>query len=94
MKEKYVKPALYVESFTLSQSIAMLCGKEGEISRYRWNMHGLPLSESDSTCAWDAGGGWLLFHEGSTCNWNMDEFTWEGICYNSPNDSTPLFSSG
>ncbi len=89
MKETYLKPKIYFESFAFSQTIARDCG----------DTHNSTLGESthynEETCAWDAGG-YLVFLEGNNaCEddqlESIDEF--EAMCYNNPDGGQEVFSS-
>jgi len=100
MKERYVKPQLLFESFSLSQTIAKDCG----------DTHSGTLGESNhydaETCEWDAGDYTIFFDhcgdeqvppiEGS----GMTEEEYEamiadivGLCYNNPDGGQTIFSS-
>lgn len=85
MKEQYVKPQIYFEGFSLTQTIARDCGDD----------HTSPLGESThynaETCGWDLGDFTLFFDH---CDYLMDEDEQvEGICYNNPNGGQSVFSS-
>jgi len=85
MKEQYVKPSIFFESFSLTQTIARNCG----------DTHDSTLGESNHyneyTCEWDVGGFTLFFDH---CDYVMDEDEEvEGICYNNPNGGQTVFSS-
>ena len=86
MKESYVKPTIYFESFALSQTIAVDCGDThsgtfGPGSNH-YNMY---------TCSWDVGG-FTVFLE--HCDYEMEEDEEiEGLCYNNPDGGQTIFSS-
>lgn len=85
MKEKYVSPAIFFESFALSQTIARNCGDK----------HTSTLGESthynEQTCTWDLGGFTLFFDH---CDYHVEEGEEiEGVCYNNPDGGQELFSS-
>lgn len=93
MKEKYVKPALYVESFALSQSIAVVCTGIARAG----NWHGRPTMDDDRTCGWETNGGPTLFYSQIACDFDLsefDSFEWGDYCFNNPSDVHGLFSSG
>ena len=86
MKETYVKPVIYFESFALTQTIARNCG----------DTHTSTLGESnhynENTCCWVIGGITLFFED--HCNYPMDDGEEiEGLCYNNPGSGQTIFSS-
>lgn len=90
MKETYVSPALFFESFALSQTIARNCG----------DTHSGTLGESthynERTCMWDLGG-FTIFFTSNGCDDGPDEegdpYEIEGVCYNNPDGGQEIFSS-
>ena len=96
MKEKYVSPALFFESFALSQTIARNCGDNhqgtlGESTHY-----------NENTCTWSFGDDMNIFW--SHCDMSMEEWgtqddegNWEidieGLCYNNPDGGQTIFAS-
>ena len=87
MKERYVKPAIYIESFALSQSIAKYCegAQHSTLGRY--------THDDENTCTWDTGAG-TLFYDSAYCNFDMHIYDdGEYYCYNNPGGITSLFAS-
>ncbi len=88
MKKTYVKPALAVESFVLSQSIALGCKIPDEDDHM-----GKPGIGSWDSCGWDVGGG-IMWLEGTACTIPMLENDKFGsICYNNPTGDFTVFAS-
>ena len=89
MKDKYVKPLLVFESFSLSQTIARNCGDKHE------GTLGESTHYDEDTCEWDLGG-YTIFYiprcddgpEGPD-----DPFEIDALCYNNPNGGQEIFSS-
>ena len=90
MKETYVKPALFIESFELTQTIALNCGDTHD------STIGQSTHYSYVKCVWDAGGVTLFFTTG-ICDDGPDspedEFEFAGLCYNNPDGGQEIFSS-
>ena len=101
MKERYVKPELLMESFSLTQTIARNCGDThtgsfGESNHY-----------NENTCQWVIGDGedaiYLFFVGACDDSWAIgdpepgdDEIAGdfiEGLCYNNPSGGQEIFSS-
>lgn len=82
MKKPYMKPSLYVENFSLTQSIAAGCTAED-------NGLGKPALSYASTCGWSLGGQ-TFFTAGvqDYCTAGDLEF----VCYNAPNGNI-MFAS-
>lgn len=91
MKEKYIKPRIIVERFTLTQSIAANCAVNASNSTI-----GTPKSADAHSCVWEVGG-FAFFLENSTVNCLNDvgatDDVLNGYCYNNPTPATALFSS-
>lgn len=89
MKKAYVKPALALESFVLSQSIASTCNVPGGGTSL-----GKPGHSSRETCGWDVGGLILWVNDSTGCNLptEIDENV-SGICYNAPAGGFTIFGS-
>lgn len=95
MKKTYTKPALYMEDFTLSQSIAHNCGDGLD-----WSQANLKYK---STCGWNTGldvdgngVNEIVFtaSAGSNCNKVLGEGEkFMGICYNNPDGGLNVFNS-
>ena len=83
MKRVYEKPVLYIERFTLSQTIAHNCGENLVFS--------MGTEKTKESCGWDAGGV-IIFMEGNPgCLLPTEEFA--GICYNAPAGGYNVFNS-
>ncbi len=89
MKESYVKPLVFFESFSLTQTIARGCGDThdsewGESNHY-----------NESTCEWNYGGVLIFFpdHCDDGPDSPEDDYEWDEICYNNPGGYQELFSS-
>ena len=89
MKRVYEKPGIYVENFSLSQSIADGCGAAHESTL------GNPNHADKQNCGWDMGN--LVIWTDATntkCNFFLEEDTpFEGVCYNNPNGGASIFAS-
>ena len=88
MKEKYVKPAMVIERFSLTSSIARNCADY--IDKQYLNQSSIP------NCTWDLGGGMTVFVQFPTCI--IEAPTWDAgngeiICYNNPGEGAYIFSS-
>lgn len=85
MKKTYMKPSLYVESFSLTQSIAKGCTAE---------KHGLgePSHGNPEDCGWDfSGATFFTISVNDDCrDGGMGEL--ELVCYNAPNGNI-MFAS-
>ena len=78
MKKTYVKPALYVETFEMTQSIAGGC-----------SVTSVNFSSEDN-CTWEVMG--MVFFNADPCVPNSAEFNF--VCYNNPEGAqTILFDS-
>lgn len=89
MKEKYVKPAIFIERFSLTQNIASGCAgstlgqphnNATDISNCAWDMGGIILFNTD---ACDVPGG-IKLQVGDT---------FEAVCFNAPNSSLAPFAT-
>ena len=90
MKERYVKPDLRVEYFTLSQSVAANCGA-GNLG----NEFGKPAHQTKESCGWDLGfGGMVIWTRDLNCTEFLDpNGSFNGICYNNPEGGFSIFGS-
>lgn len=88
MKAKYVKPALVMERFELTQAIANGCNADPNSSI------GDPMHYTKTTCAWNVNGT-LIFIAGSGtgCMFGDAETQWSGLCYNNPDGGQTIFGS-
>lgn len=82
MKRAYGKPALCIERFTLTQTIAHNCGENLDFSMAT---HG-----TKETCGWDVGG-IEIFMNPLICDWPVKEY--EKVCYNAPAGGYNVFNS-
>lgn len=93
MKMKYEKPAIAVERFGLTQTIAQSCNVPGGGTTL-----GRPMQWHASTCTWKIGDT-IMFLETGVCNSIPNaELVGEGdevfgTCYNNPNGGTTIFGS-
>ncbi len=88
MKQKYVKPAMVLERFTLTQNIARDCGPANR----EW---GQPTFGDEANCGWKVPGtDMILWVYSPACNelYGPDD-PFEGICYNNPEGGMPIFGS-
>lgn len=94
MKETYVKPSIFFESFSLTQTIARNCGDTHTGTFGPGSNH-----YNENTCEWDVGGLMLFFTSDPSgrCEDGPDEagdeYELEGICYNNPDGGQEIFSS-
>lgn len=87
MKEAYVKPAFYIERFSLTQNIASGCGAMSNGSL------GTPAVADKNTCGWSMRN-LTLFVSVPTCTVEADpDGEVYGICFNSPNSSNAIFGA-
>ncbi len=91
MKEKYVKPLIAYEDFSLTQTIARNCGDTHNSSLGRSTHY------DEDTCMWDVGG-FTIFYLDNGCddgpdNKDDDTYEFELFCYNNPDGGVQVFSS-
>ena len=82
MKRAYEKPVLYIERFTLSQTIAHNCGENLDFS--------MGTEKTKESCGWQVGAV-ELFMDPNVCDLSMEYF--EGVCYNAPEGGYNVFNS-
>jgi len=93
VKETYIKPVFYYESFGLTQSIAKAC------EMHHTDTLGNSNHYSELTCEWDFDGETMFFITGlnADCDDGPDpedeEFDFGGLCYNNPDGQGTIFSS-
>ena len=88
MKTKYVKPALVMERFEMTQSIAASCGAAASSTL------GDPNIWYKSTCAWVVGGVALWdANANEKCTQGTADMEVEGLCYNNPTPDLQIFGS-
>lgn len=86
MKKKYFKPAIAMESFVLTQTIAS-CGAKHNSSL------GSPTQASKDTCGWQVGAE-VVFVSQPICTEELGpEEGFDGICYNNPEGGQSIFNS-
>lgn len=88
MKQKYTKPVLIKETFTLSQSIANNCGR-------MLNFDQATMADR-SNCGWDVDGNHhtitdVIFMEARACT--IKTLYFNGVCYNNPAGGFNVFNS-
>ena len=82
MKRAYEKPVLYIERFTLSQTIAHNCGENLDFS--------MGTEKTKESCGWQVGAV-EVFMDPTICDFPTEFF--EGVCYNAPADGHNIFNS-
>ena len=82
MKKQYEKPVMYIERFTLSQTIALNCGENVDL--------GEPMYGSKETCGWNIDGT-IVFTSKPNCVELTEVFL--DVCYNAPAGGNNVFAS-
>ena len=82
VKRVYEKPALYIERFMLTQTIASGCDHE-DVSRAHYS--------SPETCGWEEFPGFILFMNYDNCNNPTQSFDF--VCYNGPTPGQVIFAA-
>ena len=95
MKDKYYKPKLFVETFTLSEHVAGACGNGGFMDKDNEDpyMQG-PTARDTTSCKYKTGNGDYIFN--SNCDVSPDVIgtdDYEIMCYNLPAGSFVIFGS-
>lgn len=82
MTEKYVKPQIIFEEFSLSTNIAAGCNR-------------IVDNQSKGVCAFVGTGNIVVFDNqvGKACVYKVDTDNWDGFCYHVPTDTNDLFNS-
>jgi len=92
MKQTYVKPKIFVERFSLTQSIAVNCGIPASVGTMGNNLHSDPYS-----CMWDFGSVTAFMESGTGCASAYDQIAEgediDGYCYNNPTADMAVFGS-
>ena len=83
MKRVYEKPALYIERFMLTQSIASGCSPSNP-------NFGKPAQASQETCGWYIGG-YEIFYDPNICE--IDGEVFDFVCYNAPSGAFIAFAA-
>lgn len=87
MKQKYMKPAIVMEQFELSQSIAESCGAVN-------SSLGDPNLMDKHTCGWDVGFTVVWLDTNNACVFPQEDYVeFQGVCYNNPSGHNTIFSS-
>lgn len=99
MKEQYIKPKIFFESFSLTQTIARNCGDTHD----PYSTFGESNHYNEFDCQWIIGDGEdaliLFFVDACADSWAIgdpepgDEVEYEGMCYNNPDGGQEIFSS-
>lgn len=89
MKKTYTKPALRLEYFTLTQSIARSCGWNDE------DFFGSPTHGDNTTCGWKDVFGQVYWVTPAACEGasNSPDLVIDEVCYNNPNGQPLIFAS-
>ena len=82
MKRAYEKPVLYIERFTLSQTIAHNCGDNLDFT--------MANHQTKETCGWIVSG-LEIFMNPDICDLPTEDFG--GVCYNAPEGGYNVFHS-
>lgn len=82
MKRAYEKPVLYIERFTLTQTIAHNCGENLDFS--------MANHATKESCGWNVSGQ-EIFMDPIICDLPTEEFA--GVCYNAPDGGYNVFQS-
>ena len=85
MKQKYVKPTMIVERFTLTQSIAHNCAPGLDFGNANLKYKG--------QCGWFDGETFLWGSVASKCDEYYDGFDGVVVCYNNPDGDLAIFNS-
>lgn len=89
MKETYVKPALFIERFSLTQNIASGCGPID-------SSLGQPGPTDKTTCGWwEVGGVVKIFtNDISGCAQKAEGYDdVNGVCFNAPTSSNVIYNA-
>lgn len=88
MKRNYQKPEIRLESFALTQSIAMSCGYDPNNTDL-----GFPTHADKSSCGWNDGLD-VIWTQTPPCDYvYQDNANVGGVCYNEPNGGVTIFAS-
>ena len=97
MKEQYVKPSIFFESFSLTQTIARNCGDTHQSTLGQSNHY------NENTCQWIVGNSVYFFVGACKDSSEIGDPTpedvedgmeiMEGLCYNNPDGGQEIFSS-
>lgn len=88
MKEKYVKPAMLIERFTLTSAVAKNCTDTG--------LGGRPTQSDFLTCKWEITPEFTLFTWEGGCTMPVEDGFNLGsgiVCYHNPVGNSIIFSS-
>lgn len=89
MKKIYKKPILFMETFSITQSVATGCGAVAG-----GNSLGKPTHWEKETCGWSYGNMivWTEANTGCSVKWGKDD-EYASLCYNNPDGGNNIFSS-
>ena len=88
MKKAYQKPAMYLDRFSLEQSIASGCGITNGGTLGEANL------QNKSVCGWDMGNGSIWTEAITQCSIKFKpDIPFNGVCYNNPNGGKNIFTS-
>ncbi len=96
MKETYLKPKIYFESFALSQTIARQCtgGDAAAASNHYSENTGCSYDIGDITVFYEKNGCEMDMELDPDAGITLDELLEEfGVCYNNPEGGYQVFSS-
>lgn len=89
MRADYEKPMVYIDDFTVSQSIAAGCGAVAG-----GNTLGKPTHWDKTTCGWNNGVDVLWTDANQECHEKVPDYAEvDGVCYNNPGGGNSIFSS-
>ena len=86
MKQKYVKPIISIETFSLNQTVAWGCGDLIDFERVNFN--------SREKCGYEIAPGWVYFISENACSdLSIGEGDKKVVCYNNPDGGWNIFRS-
>lgn len=88
MKRNYQKPEIRLESFVLTQSIAMSCGFNPDNTSF-----GFPTHADRYSCGWSYGGEVIWISKDPCSDEYSPDLELGGVCYNEPNGGVTIFAS-
>lgn len=88
MKQKYVKPAMMLEQFSLSQNIAKTCGD----GNWKDNTIGKPTHGDFDVCKWHMGN-ITLWSQSLSCDIEYDGSDYGAACLHNPSGDNAMFAS-
>lgn len=88
MKRNYQKPEIRLESFALTQSIAMSCGYDPNNTSL-----GFPTHADKTSCGWSDGADVIWISKDPCSDAYDPDAEVNGVCYNEPNGGVIIFAS-